>query len=393
MRERIAAYCSRTMFLAKRYALISWLLGIASMLLVACGDDKKKDEPSGPEVSAIKAIYIDVPLVYEYAGRTVGSKEVEVRAQVGGILLEKAYTEGQLVKQGDILFKIDPQSYEVKLVQAKASREDAKAKLSSAERDWKRTLSLYEKKVISDREHDTALSAFEQARAEVAEADGAVQTAQINLDYTTVRAPIGGFISQEAKSEGNLITPADQLLTRIVQFDPMYIVFAYTDSELLRQDELIKNQDQLRVKLKLGDGSYYSHEGKINFTDNIVDLKTSTVNARATIANQDAKLFPGQFVRVIVKGITRSNVIAIPDKAVMQGPQGTFVYAVDAESKASIKPIKLGLLTEKGRLVESGLQEDDTIIVEGMMKIRPNQLVQVVVPKTEVKDTDAKAKQ
>ena len=315
----------------------------------------------------------DVPLVYEYAGRTSGSREVEIRARVSGILQKRAYTEGQAVSQGDVLFEIDPAPYKAALAQAQA-------RFNQTDKDWKRAQVLLKQKALSAREHDDSQAAYEQSKA-------ALETAQINLGYTTVTAPINGITSKESLSEGSLIVADNSLLTRLVQLDPIYIDFAIPDGEALEQRRqiaagatVIPEDGKLRAEIRLGDGSLYPEQGTLNFTDSIIDPQTGSVNSRAVVPNFDSRLIPGQFVRVVVKGMVRKNAIAIPDQAIMQGPKGPFVYTVDDARKAVITPVKLGNLNNKMRLIESGLKEDDRVIVEGMIKVKPDMPVTVGKP-------------
>lgn len=336
--------------------------------------------PPAP-VTVVSVQPADVPVTYEYAGRTAGSREVEIRARITGILLQRLYQEGQKVKAGDVLFKIEPQ-------QSQAASAQAKAVLTNAERDWQRVKELFDAGAVSARERDEALAAVQQARAQN-------QTASINLDYTTVLAPITGVTSQEAVSEGSLVAANTSLLTRITQLDPMYVNFAYPDTEQmqLRQDlaagKLALPADQkLQAEVQFGDGSVYPQLGDVNFTDSFIDTATGSINARATIANADGKLMPGQFVRVVVKGFVRKNAIVIPDQAVIQSPMGAIVYVVSADNKAQIRPVKLGMLLGKDRIVDEGLQANDRVITEGMIKVRPDAPVAIDAPATPTSDNN-----
>lgn len=323
-----------------------------------------------PSVSIVTVKPADIPLTFEYAGRTAGSKEVEIRARVSGILLERTYEEGSEVKAGQILFKIDPASFE-------ASKAQQQALLTQTQRNWKRVEELYKEKAVSAKEYDDARAAYEQAKANT-------DTARINLGYTTVKAPITGITSKEGLSEGSLVTADTSLLTRLTQLDPLYVEFSYPDADAVSQKQdvaagklLLPQDKKLRAEIHFGDGTVYEKEGIISFTDSIVDPETGTVRARAVLKNPDNAILPGLFVRVVVKGFSAAHAIAIPDRAIMQGPQGTFVYVVTPENKAAIKPVTLGRLLKNGkeqplRLIDSGLQEGDKVITEGMIKVRPD---------------------
>ena len=325
------------------------------------------------EVQTVTVEEKDFPVTYEYAGRTAGSREVEIRARVSGILVKRNYTEGAAVKEGDALFEIDSAPFNATLAQTKA-------RFIQATNDWKRAQQLLKQKALSPREYDEAQAAYAQLKAEI-------DTANINLSYTKVTAPISGVTSKEGLSEGSLITADTSLLTRLTQLDPLYVNFAAPDAENMKQRQDIANgklnmpeDGILKAEIRFGDGTAYMHEGTINFTDSIIDEQTGTVRTRAIVPNAENMLLPGQFVRVVVKGFVRKNAIAIPDKAIMQGPQGMFVYVVTTEGKAAIKPVVLGDLTEGTRLIESGLAVGDVVITENMIKVRPDAPVKVTAP-------------
>lgn len=326
-----------------------------------------------PSVMAVEISPADLPMTYEYAGRTAGSREVEIRARVSGILLQRNYVEGQPVTQGDLLFTIDPAPFEAALAQAQA-------RLTQTERDWKRADVLIKEKALSPREYDEAKSAYEQAKAEV-------KTARINLDYTTVTAPISGITSKEGLSEGSLVTADTSLLTRIAQLDPVYVEFSIPDSEAIYQRQqlasgaMVQPDDgKLTIEIFFGDRRDTPFHGVVDFTDSVIDPQTGTVRARGVLQNADNAVLPGQFVRVALKGLTLKQATIIPDTAVMQGPMGTFVYTITPEGKAAITPVTLGALAGKNRIVTSGLSEGDKVITEGMIKVQPDAPVTIIDP-------------
>lgn len=316
--------------------------------------------------------HTDVPLSFEYSGRTAGSREVQVRPRVSGILLRRAYTEGKKVTQGDVLFEIDPAPFMAELQQAQA-------RFDQAEKDWERGQKLFKAKALSARESDQVQSAYEQAKA-------ALAVAKINLGYTTVIAPVSGVTSKESVSEGSLVVADNTLLTRVTRLDPIYVNFSTPDEEVLAQRRMILSGEYggpqdgvLQAEIHFGDGMVYSKTGQVNFTDSIIDPETGSVSNRAVLPNPDHAILPGQFVRVVVKGMVRKNAIAIPDRAVMQGPQGTFVYVVQ-DNTVAVKPVVLGALQDGMRFVKSGLEDGDQVVVEGMIKARPGAPVTIVDP-------------
>ncbi len=366
-------------------SVISYIASFALIMLAGCKDENKNTQFPPPQVLVQEILPTDIPLEYEYPGRVAGIKEVEIHARVEGIILERKYTEGKAVKQGDILFQLDPKPFKILLNQAEAKLQDSKARLIQTKRDWQRAEELLKRQAITTQSRDSAVYNYKQSLAAVAQGEADVKTAKINLGYTTVTAPISGITSQETYSEGSLVgsNTADTILTSITQLDPVYVNFAYPDSDAMNQKQLLiktnssSDDSRLKVEIKLENNDLYPVQGHINFTDSIIDPITGTVNARAIFPNPDMKLMPGQFVRVFIRGLVKNNAIVIPEKAVIQGPNGIFVYAVDAESKATIKPVTLGASTSKGRIVNSGLTAHDKIIVEGMIKVRPNQPVQI----------------
>ncbi|MDX5373960.1 MAG: efflux RND transporter periplasmic adaptor subunit [Pseudomonadaceae bacterium] len=329
-----------------------------------------------------------LPLQFEYPARTAGYREVQVRAQVSGILQERTYQEGSQVRQGQVLFRIDPRPYAAALARAKGALAQEQARYRQTERDLKRIRELQKKGFASESELDNAISNFEQSKANIEAARAEVQAKQIDLDYTTVKAPISGITSKETVSEGSLMVAGDpnaSLLTQITQLDPIYVNFAAPDREVssvrsgLQSGNLVREGgQQMSVEIKFGDGSSYPLEGKVDFTDSTIDRATGTVSVRAVVPNPDQALMPGQFVRVVVKGISKPNAVTVPERAISQGPNGTFVYVVDEQGLARIRPVTTAHTAAGRWVVESGIAAGDRVIVEGLPKVQPNAPVKVV---------------
>jgi membrane fusion protein (multidrug efflux system) len=340
--------------------------------------------PPPPPVTVIEVKTQTVPLSYQYAARITAFRQVDVRARVGGILLKRNFIEGAEVKAGDVLFMLDPATYQADVAKSKALLQQAEAQLSQTQREEKRTGSLFDQKVGSEKARDDAISARELAEALVASARAALQTAQLNLDYTSVTAPVDGITSLEHVSEGSLIgTSGDTgLLTSITQLDPVYVNFSFSDieaAEVRRLVDLKKAKGEapkLGVKISFGDGTTYNQDGVVDFTSSTIDVSTGTLQARAVVANPDRRLLPGQFVRATVTGVSLDNAIVIPEVALMQSPQGQFVYTVDKDGKAHVNPLTLGQKVGDQWLVLSGLGAGDKLITEGIMKVRPGSAVQ-----------------
>jgi len=344
------------------------------------------DAPPAPEVLVETAKAAPLALELEYSARTAGFREVQVRAQVSGILQERTYQEGSQVKQGQVMFRIDPRTYQAALARAKAALAQEQARYRQTERDLRRIRELQQKGFASESELDNAISNFEQSKANIQAAEAEVQSKQIDLDYTTVKAPISGITSKETVSEGSLMVAGDpnaSLLTNITQLDPIYVNFAAPDSDVesvrsgLQSGALVLQGEQMSVQIKYGDGSSYPLAGKVDFTDSLVDRSTGTVSARAVVPNPEQHLLPGQFVSVLVKGLSLPSAITVPERAIAQGPRGTFVYVVDEQGIARMREVSTGR-TSKGRwVVESGIAEGERVIVEGLPKVRPDSPVKV----------------
>lgn len=356
------------------------LLFCISLALPLCGH--AADAPPPPAVTVEQARVAPLPVVLEYPARTAGYREVQVRAQVSGILQERTYQEGSGVQKDQLLFRIDPRPYEAALARAKGALAQEQARYRQTDRDLKRTRELQKKGFASESELDNAISNFEQSKANIEAAQAEVQSRQIDLDYTTVKAPITGITSKESVSEGSLIVagdPSASLLTQITQLDPIYVNFAYPDAEAerLRSDlaagSLVPPQNgKLSVEVLFGDGSSYAQAGQVDFTDSLIDRGTGTVSARGVVPNPTQTLLPGQFVRVQVKGLTRPNAITVPERAVAQGPRGTFVYVVDDQGIARMRQVGTGDTTGGRWLITSGVSAGDRVIVDGLPKVRPD---------------------
>ncbi len=341
-----------------------------------------------PEVVVERVQAAPLPLVFEYSARTAGFREVQVRAQVSGILQERTYLEGSQVKQGQVMFRIDSRTYEAALARAKGALAQEQARYRQTERDLKRIRELQKKGFASESELDNAISNFEQSKANIQAAEAEVQSKQIDLDYCTVKAPISGITSRETVSEGSLMVAGDpnaSLLSNITQLDPLYVNFAAPDSDVesvragLQSGDLVLPDDgKMHIAIQFGDGSSYPLEGTVDFTDSLVDRNTGTVSVRAVVPNPEQKLLPGQFVRVQVKGVTRSNAITLPERAVAQGPGGTFVYVVDGEGIARMRQVSTGHTANGRWVIESGIGAGDKVVVEGLAKVRPDTPVKVV---------------
>ena len=343
--------------------------------------------PPPPEVGVVTLASADVPLPLRYSGRVSGFRVVEIRSQVGGILQKREFTDGEPVKAGQVLFRIDPRSFEASLARAKAQRAQAQATLTQATENFGRVEGLAARQVSTQKALEDATAAREQSTAALASAQADVQTAELDLEYTVIKAPIAGLTSIEASPpEGTLIQPQQTLLTRITQLDPAYVYFTTTDSALRELKEINATrarpltENDVTVKLRFGNGDLYPLDGRVDTSSGIVDPRTGTVQIRAVFPNEERGLLPGQFVRVDIVGVTMPNAILVPQTAIVQGPQGAAVYVIEASDVAQLRPVKLDREVEQGWIVKSGLQASDRVIVDGVIRVRPGMKVTPVAP-------------
>jgi membrane fusion protein (multidrug efflux system) len=363
-------------------------LSVAGLAALLSGCQPANSQPRGgmppPVVSVVTVEPQPVAATFEYVGQTAGSREVEVRPRVSGILLKRNYREGGTVREGQSMFVVDPAPFEVAAARADAALASAEAKLAQAKRNSARLKPLYEVRAASQKDYDDAVSVEQVAEAEVKTARANVADTQLSLRYTRVEAPVTGIAGRAQRSEGNYVAGAEALLTTVSQIDPIYVLFGVSDEErlkLARQVEAgqlsLPKDGQFDVTLKLADGSVYSKSGKVNFSDVRVSGQTATSEARAELPNPNGLLHPGQFVRVTLKGAQRPAALLVPQRAVLEGPKGKFVYIVNGKSQAEPRPVSVGDWQGEEWVVTSGLAAGDRVIVDGVMKIGPGAPVTV----------------
>jgi membrane fusion protein, multidrug efflux system len=373
---------------------------LLAAFVAACGPSNGSEKGGGKggpmggmppsEVAVAIAARETLPVSWEYAGQTVGSREVEVRARVTGILLSRNFTEGAQVKKGQSLFTIDPKPFEAALARAVADVAAAEARYEQSKRNAARLKPLYAEKAVSQKEHDDAVSAEQIGFADVKAAQARLTEAKLNLSYTKVEAPVSGVTTRALPSEGTLVSGPSVLLTSVVQVDPIWVNFGISDNEQAQlqkdvQAGAIKLPANFEIELRMSDGTVYSRAGKLDFADVRVSTTTGTREARAEVPNPDGALRPGQFVRVVLKGAVRPNAVTVPQRAVMEGPQGKFVYVVDEKSTAQARPVQAGGWTGDRWIITSGLEGGERVITDGVMKIGPGAPVKVAEQKPQAK--------
>lgn len=350
-----------------------------SLLLAACGSEV---EEQASQAIAAKTLTIgseEIPNIIELPGRVEPIRTAEVRARVTGIVQQRLFEEGTDVGKGQPLFRIDPAELRASLAQTQASLRRAQATAANAGAVVKRYRPLVAENAISQQEFDAAIAASREATANVAQIRAQIDSAQLQLGYTTVRAPIAGRVGRAQVTEGALVSQGEgTLMARVEQTSPVYVTFAESSSEMMRIRRGIREgtidlgeSERVEVRLTFSDGTEYPVVGEIDFLDFSVDRTTGTVALRARFANPSGLLIPGEFVRAKLYVGTRVNGIAVPQGAVTVMENGGTVMVLGKDGKAAPRPVQLGQLSGEKWIIESGLEVGDTIIVSNLQKIRP----------------------
>jgi len=369
-----------------------FLSPLLALVVAACspsnGSEKKGGGPGmgfpPPEVNVMTVAPRTLPLTLEYVGQTAGSREVEVRARVSGIILKRNFAEGAPVREGQSLYTLDAAPFEAAVARPEADVVAAQARYEQAKRNAARLAPLYAEKAVSQKEHDDAVSAEEIGAADMKAARARLATDKLNLGYTKVAAPVSGQASRSLRSEGSLVEGPQTLLTTVVQIDPIWVNFGIPDNEqaaLSKEAQAgrvaLPKNGQFEVALRRADGTIYDRVGKLNFSDVRVSTATGTREARAEVPNPNGMLRPGEFVRVILRGASHPNALTVPQRAVLEGPQGKFVYIVDEKGTAQPRPVEVGEWAGEDWIITKGIQAGDRVITEGLMKLVPGAPVRI----------------
>jgi RND family efflux transporter MFP subunit len=353
-----------------------------ALLLIGCGRKSQQAGPPPPEVLVTTVTPRDVPRVLERVATLDGFINANINAQVQGYIVSRDYTEGSVVKKGDSLFQIDPRPYEAALAQAKGTLARDKANQAKADADEKRAMDLFNKKVISDQERDTAIAAAGSSRANVEADEAAVEQAELNLGYTNVTAPIDGVAGFANNQVGDLVGPTTGPLTTVSQIDPIKAVVTagegpFTDFVSRHPDATERSAyvKSLEFDLILGNGEMYPQKGNFYALDRSLDPKTGSIRYYVTFPNPGNILRPGQFGKVRFVADMKKGAMVIPQEAVTE-LQGSYqVAVVSDESKVSIRPVKMGERIGAMWEVTEGLKAGDKVIVEGIQKAREGSIV------------------
>jgi membrane fusion protein (multidrug efflux system) len=372
-----------------RFKQIALIVLVPALAACSPSGGQEKGAHGGPgggmppaEVSAVTVEAKSLPVAFEYVGQTAGSREVEVRARVTGILLKRNFEEGARVKKGQSLFTIDRAPYEAALARAQADVAAAEARAEQAARNAARLKPLYAEKAVSQKDYDDAVSAEAISAADVKAVRARLAEVRLNLQYTRVESPVSGIAGRALRSEGSLVSGPEVLLTTVVQADPIWVNFGIPDNEQARLEKeaqagRLTLPKKFEVELRLADGSLHPVKGTLDFTDVRISPATGTREARAELPNAEGALSPGQFVRVILHGAVRPNALLVPQRAVLEGPQGKFVYLVNEQDQAESRPVQVGEWSGDAWIITEGLKGGERIITDGLMKLGPGAPVKV----------------
>jgi multidrug efflux system membrane fusion protein len=371
-----------------RRLAVTGVLSLAGLSLAALTVGGKKEPPAAPQPQAVTVAEVperEIAEWDEFTGRLEAVDQVEIHPRVTGYIKRVTFAEGKEVKKGEVLFEIDPRPYEADLARAEAELESARSAASLAKSEVQRAGKLVEMQAISREEFDSRTSAEVQGGAQVRALEAAVQTARLNLEWTRVRSPIAGRVSNALVTAGNLVQagpPAGAVLTTVVSVDSLYLYFDSDEQTYLRYASRARSAGgtnwrtaRLPVYLGLANESGFPHEGRLDFVDNQVDPKSGTIRTRAVFSNRSRALTPGLFARVKLVGTEKVNTTLVRDAAIGTDQDRKFVLVVGPGDTLAYRPIVPGRLTDGLRIVTSGLKPGERIVVNGLMRVRPGMKV------------------
>jgi len=361
------------------------VLGLSlALTLAACEKPAPPPPPPPPEVKAITIQPRDTPVTFEYIGQSQSPQQVNIVARVSGFLDRQLYTEGASVKPGQVLFQMDRKPFQAQLDAALASQASARAAHDNAAANLKRVRPLAELNALSQKDLDDAKSAFDTTAASLAQAGANVQTANLNLSYTTITSPLHGVAGESEQKVGTFLNPQNSLLTTVSSLNPMWVNFSVSENELtVHRNEVSKGLlrpppgNNFVAEVVLVDGSTFPQTGKVSFVNPSFDSKTGTFLIRVTLANPNGSIRPNQYIRVRMKGASRPNAVVIPQRAVQQGAKGHFVWVVDKDGKVENRPVAVGDWYGDQWFINDGLRAGDQVVVDGGMRLRPGETARV----------------
>ena len=360
-----------------RFDRVAVLGTVVLTMLVFPGCGRREARP-GPEtgkpveVTTVAVAPQDVPVVYEFVAQTQSSRQVNIQARVSGFLERRVYTEGSIVKEGQVLFLMDAKPFQAQVDAQTAALAKQQAALEVARADLERTKPLAAQEALSQKDLDDATGQYLEAQAAVEQAKAQLETATLNLSYCTITSPVTGITGAAVQQDGSYVNPMNSLLTTVAALSPIWVNFSVSENEMAAYREQITKgrlrgppNGDFEVEVILVDGSLFPHSGRITFAAPSFSSETGTFLLRASLDNPDGILRPNAYVRVRLKGAVRPNAIVVPQRAVQQGSQGQFVWVVDKEGKAQPRPVEVGPWHERDWFINEGLHPGDQVLVDG----------------------------
>ena len=363
---------------------VIWGVSFCALILTAgCWEEETKaPAAAAPKVIVAKATADTVPLFLELSGRTEAPNTVSIRSRVDGHVESRHFEEGLSVRRGDRLFVIDQRPYSTALAQLLGERNKNQANLEFAAKELDRVTVLVDDGAISTERLEEMTAKMAEAQGNFDSSQGAVDTAQVNLDYTTVSAPIDGRIGRVFQDVGNVVSANDTVLVDVVQMDPLYVYVSPSEEQFLDLKKYQGTDADLKVEITLVDGTTHPHAGALDFFSPGVDPATGTIAVRTVFPNPEWGLRPGQYTQVRIQLTEQKGQITVPAEAVGQDQAGFFVFVVDDKDAAKLRRVKVGRIYDGRRIVDSGLKEGETVIVQGQQRVRTGMTVEIKKPAT-----------
>ena len=375
----------------KNSTLIPALAVVAAMLVNGCSRSASKVAGAGAPVLVAQAVATNVPVQIDPppVGHVMPYSTVTIRPQIGGVISQVHFQEGQEVKKGDLLFTIDPRPMQAALDAARAALARDQAQLENAKIQFDREQKLFDQKLVSQDEFDTSKAGFDALIGTVAADHAAITNADLNLEFTGIRAPFDGRTGSLQFHEGNVVKAPDDTLLTINQIHPIYVAFAVPEQYL---PEIKREMRQKTLKVQATFQNMDAPpQGELTFIDNAVDTTTGTIQLKATFSNEDSTLWPGQFVQVALTLSDLTNVVVVPSQAVQTGQNSQFVYVVKPDQTAEERPVTIGITYQGETVVQSGLKAGETVVTDGQLRLAPGVKVSVKTPEAAGLSTNAAA--
>lgn len=353
---------------------------IAATAAIGLAGCDRKTPPPPPEraidVTTLTVSAHDVPVTAQYVAQTQSSQAVNIQARVSGFLDKRVYTEGSVIKAGQVLFRMDQKPFQAQLDGAEASLQRNQAAAQVAKANLDRTKPLARLNALSQKDLDDATGQYEQANAAVAQSQAQLEQAKLNLSYTTIRSPVDGVSSYAVVADGTYVSPPNAQLTTVSVLSPMWVNFSVSENDMARIRSLQKSgrlrmpeTNAFDVAIELVDGTFFPYSGKITFENPSYDSQTGTFLIRVSVNNPNGLLRPNQFVRVHLKGAVRTHAILVPQRAVQQSAKGHFVWVVEGDGHAKMRPVVVGAWNGNDWFIDEGLADGDRVVVDGALRL------------------------